>query len=386
MLPLSDLRVVAVEQAVAVPLATRHLADLGADVIKIERPDGGDFARGYDGAVNGLSVTFAWLNRNKRSVCLDLKAPADLAIAAELAARADIFVQNLAPGAATRLGLGAAALRARNPRLIYCGLSGYGDSGPYEQRKAYDALIQGETGASTVSGTPEEPARIGISVVDISGAMHVFGAVLAALHERERTGVGRELSIALFDTIGDWMGVPMLTTKYGGEHVRTGLFHSYIAPYGPFRCGPREEDGAVNIAVQSQREWLWLCERVLDLPELATDPRFAANPDRFANREALRAIMEGVFARLGLAETLARLARAGVAFGEQREAKELHEHPNLRARERWQRVPSEVGEVELLRSPFDAASGWRTPASAIPALGQHTDEVLAEFGLQRGEA
>ncbi|HLZ69645.1 MAG TPA: CaiB/BaiF CoA-transferase family protein [Dehalococcoidia bacterium] len=381
MLPLSDLRVVAVEQAVAVPLATRHLADLGADVIKIERPDGGDFARGYDGAVNGLSVTFAWLNRNKRSVCLDLKAPADLAVAAELAARADIFVQNLAPGAAARLGLGAAALRTRNPRLIYCSLSGYGDSGPYEQRKAYDALIQGETGASTVSGTPEQPARIGLSVVDISGAMHVFGAVLAALHRRERTGEGHELSIALFDTIADWMGVPLLTTKYGGEHVRTGLFHSYIAPYGPFRCG---DQGTVNIAVQSQREWIWLCERVLEQPELATDARFATNPGRFVNREPLREIIEAVFARLGLAETVARLERAGVAFGEQREAKALSAHPNLAARERWQSVPSEVGAVELLRSPFDAASGWRTPAGAIPSLGQHTDEVLAEFGLRRG--
>ncbi len=383
MLPLSDLRVVAVEQAVAVPLATRHLADLGADVIKIERPDGGDFARGYDGAVKGLSVTFAWLNRNKRSVCLDLKEPADLAIAAELAARADIFVQNLAPGAAARLGLGAVALRARNPRLIYCGLSGYGDGGPYEQRKAYDALIQGETGASTVSGTPEQPARIGISVVDISGAMHVFGAVLAALHQRERSGEGCELSIALFDTISDWMGVPLLTTKYGGEHVRTGLFHSYIAPYGPFRCG---DQSTVNIAIQSQREWFWLCEQVLELPDLATDPRFASNPDRFANREALREVIEGVFARLGLAETVARLERAGVAFGEQREAKALHTHPNLVARDRWQTVPSEVGDVELLRSPFDAASGWRTPAGAIPALGQHTAEVLAEFGLQRPTA
>jgi len=379
MLPLSGVRVVALEQAVAVPLATRHLADLGADVIKIERPDGGDFARSYDSAVQGLSVNFAWLNRAKRSVCLDLKDSAGLTAALKLAASADVFVQNLGPDAAKRAGLSADMLRSKNPRLIYCSLTGYGESGPYVTRKAYDLLIQGETGAASVSGTPEEPAKIGISIVDIAGGMYVFSSVLAALYERERTGEGNELSISLFDATSEWMGVPMLTTKYGGEYRRTGLFHNYIAPYGPFRCG---EDGAVGIAVQNQREWVRLCETVLERPELVNDPRFASNELRSRSREALREIIEQVFGRLGAAQTIERLERAGVAFGEFRDAATLHNHPQLTARQRWMKVPSEAGEVELLKSPFDNISGWETPSGAIPSAGQHTAEVLAELGIE----
>ena len=379
MLPLSGVRVVALEQAVAVPLATRHLADLGADVIKIERPDGGDFARSYDSAVQGLSVNFAWLNRAKRSVCLDLKDSAGLTAALKLAASADVFVQNLGPDAAKRAGLSADMLRSKNPRLIYCSLTGYGESGPYVTRKAYDLLIQGETGAASVSGTPEEPAKIGMSIVDIAGGMYVFSSVLAALYERERTGEGNELSISLFDATSEWMGVPMLTTKYGGEYRRTGLFHNYIAPYGPFRCG---EDGTVGIAVQNQREWVRLCETVLERPELVNDPRFASNELRSRSREALREIIEQVFGRLGAAQTIERLERAGVAFGEFRDAATLHNHPQLTARQRWMKVPSEAGEVELLKSPFDNISGWETPSGAIPSAGQHTAEVLAELGIE----
>jgi crotonobetainyl-CoA:carnitine CoA-transferase CaiB-like acyl-CoA transferase len=378
MLPLSDIRVVALEQAVAVPLATRHLADLGADVIKIERPDGGDFARHYDGIVQGLSANFVWVNRGKRSVCLDLKVPQGLSAAVALAERADVFVQNLGPGVAERLGLGAAALRARNPRLIHCSLSGYGDDGPYQARKAYDFLIQGETGAASVSGTVDEPAKIGISVVDISGAMYVLSSILAALHERGRSGEGNELSIALFDTIGEWMSFPLLVTKYGGVFKRAGLYHNTIAPYGPFRCG---EQGTVNLAVQNQGEWQRLCDRVLELPELKDDPRFATNPLRNEHRAELIAIIEDVFAGLGLAEVVRRLEAAEMAFGELRDAAELQHHPQLVERDRWLRVPSEAGEIETLRSPFDNRSGWTTPAGKIPALGEHTQEVLAELGI-----
>ncbi len=378
LLPLAGVRVVALEQAVAVPLATRHLADLGADVIKIERPDGGDFSRGYDSVIRGLSVNFAWLNRGKRSVCLDLKQPGGLAAVLKLADSADVFVQNLGPGAARRAGIGAETLRQRNPRLIYCSLTGYGEAGPYEKRKAYDLLIQGESGAAAVSGTPDAPAKIGISVVDISGGMYVLSSVLAALYEREQTGAGKELSVSLFDSISEWMGVPMLTTKYGGSVERAGLFHNYIAPYGPFRCG---EDGSIGLAIQNQREWARLCALVLTRPDLTDDPRFATNELRYRNRRKLGEIIEQIFAGLGMAEVVARLERHEIAFGQFREAADLQHHPQHAARQRWLTVDSEAGEVELLRSPFDNVSGWETPAGAIPALGQHTDELLREIGL-----
>ncbi len=387
-LPLDGVRVVALEQAVAVPLATRHMADLGADVIKIERPEG-DFARSYDSVVNGLSVNFAWLNRGKRSVCLDLKQPDGLEAALKLADGADVFVQNLGPGAARRAGVGAETLRQRNPRLIYCTLSGYGESGPYETRKAYDLLIQGESGAAFVSGTPEEPAKIGISVVDISGGMYVLSSVLAALYEREQTGAGKELSVSLFDSISEWMSVPMLTAKYGGSLERAGLFHNYIAPYGPFRCGRGggnergrgDNEGSIGIAIQNQREWARLCTHVLERPELIDDQRFATNEVRYRNRQALGEIIEQVFTRLGLAAAEQRLEQHEIAFGQFRDASELQHHPQHAARKRWQSVASEAGEVELLRSPFDNVSGWETPNRAIPSLGQHTDEVLREIGL-----
>jgi len=383
MLPLADIRVVALEQAVAAPLATRHLADLGADVVKIERPDGGDFARGYDTVVRGLSSNFAWLNRGKRSVALDLKDAAGVFAARQLAAGADVFVQNLGPGAAQRLGLGATALRRENPRLIYCSLSGYGETGPYAHRKAYDALIQGETGASSVSGTEEEPSKIGISVVDISGGMYLLASVLAALHERDRTGVGNEIAVSLFDGICEWMGVPLLTTKYGGEFKRSGLFHNYIAPYGPFHCGVDRSgrERTINIAVQNEREWVRLCESVLQRPDLAVDPRFVPNEQRYRNRVALGEIIECAFEEQGFEAAVAALEAAGIAFGEQREAAALQHHEQLAARDRWLTVPSEAGEIELLRSPFDNVSGWATPAAAIPSLGQDTAAVLTAAGI-----
>jgi itaconate CoA-transferase len=381
-LPLSGVRVVALEQAVAAPLATRHLVDLGADVVKIERPDGGDFARGYDRAVAGLSANFVWLNRGKRSVVLDLKQPHDLATARRLAAGADVFVQNLGPGVAERLGLGAAELRAGNPRLIYCGLSGYGESGPYRERKAYDLLIQGESGAETVSGTPEQPARIGISVVDISGGMYVLSSVLAALYQRGQTGDGQTLAIALFDSIGEWLGVPLLTTAYGGTFARSGLHHNYIAPYGSFRC----QDGAINIAVQNDREWARLVA-ALNRPELASEARFAHNADRYARREELQMIIEEALADTAVEQALTLLEAAGIAYGELRDVADLHRHPQLDGADRWLTIPAETADgpatLRTLRPPWDtAAADWATKAGAVPTLGEHTAEVLAE--LARG--
>jgi crotonobetainyl-CoA:carnitine CoA-transferase CaiB-like acyl-CoA transferase len=383
MQPLEGVRVVALEQAVAAPLATRHLADLGADVVKIERPDGGDFARGYDHVVEGLSANFVWLNRGKRSIVLDLKNDADRATAERLALGADIFVQNLGPGVAERLGLGASDLRTQNPRLIHCSLSGYGETGPYRERKAYDLLIQGESGAETVSGTPEQPARLGISAVDISGGMYMLSALLAALYQREQSDEGRTLTIALFDTIAEWLGVPLQTTMHGGTFARSGLRHNYIAPYGPFRC----RDGTLNIAVQNDREWARLAA-ALGRAELADDPRFLHNADRYAHRDELQALIEESLGAMTLAQAFALLEEAGVAYGELRDVATLHEHPQLEAAGRWMLTPAETAhgpkELRTLRPPWDTpASGWRTRSGAIPALGQHTAELLAE--VERGD-
>lgn len=379
MLPLDGVRVLALEQAVAAPLATRHLADLGADVVKIERPDGGDFARGYDRVVEGLSANFIWLNRGKRSVVLDLKDADDRALALRLALGADIFVQNLGPSAAERLGLGAAALRQQNPRLIHCSLSGYGESGTYRDRKAYDLLIQGESGAETVSGTPEQPARLGISAVDISGGMYMLSALLAALFQRAQTGEGQTLTIALFDTIAEWLGVPLQTTMHGGTFSRTGLQHNYIAPYGPFRC----QNGRLNIAVQNDREWARLTA-ALGRPELAEDARFLHNADRYAHRDALQTIIEQALAETTVEQAFALLEAAGVAYGELRDVATLHTHPQLEAAGRWQTAAAETAhgwdELRLLRPPWDTpASGWRTRPGAIPTLGQHTAAVKEEI-------
>ncbi|HZG91997.1 MAG TPA: CaiB/BaiF CoA-transferase family protein [Pseudonocardia sp.] len=370
--PLTGLLVVAVEQAVAAPLATRHLADLGARVIKVERP-GGDFARGYDRTVHGLSSHFVWLNRGKESVELDLKSAEGAAVLHRLLARADVVVQNLAPAAAQRLGIDAATLLDRYPSLVACDVSGYGAGGPYSDRKAYDLLIQCEAGLVSVTGTPDKPVKAGISVADIAAGMYAYSGVLAALHQRARTGRGQALGVSMLEALGEWMGYPYLYARYGGaDPTRAGASHSTIAPYGPVTVGTGE---TVNVGLQNEREWERFCAVVLERPELATDPRFAGNTARVAHRAELDALVAGVFAGLDLATAQDRLDRAGIAHARQRTMAEFAEHPQLAARDRWREVGTEAGPVQALLPPVDA--GWEVPMGPVPAAGEHTAAVLA---------
>jgi itaconate CoA-transferase len=374
-LPLSEIMVVALEQAVAVPFASRQLADLGARVIKIERPGPGDFARGYDTTVRGQASYFVWLNRGKESVALDVKSAAGAEALAALLAGADVFLQNLGPGAAARLGLAAGDLLARYPRLICGTVSGYGADGPYAGKKAYDLLVQCETGVLAVTGTPDEPCKTGISVADIAAGMYAYSAVLTALYERERTGRGSSFEVSLFDALGEWMTQPYYYTVYGGtEPVRTGARHASISPYGPYAA----RGGQVFLGLQNDREWMVLCEQVLGRPELVADPRFATNPDRVIHDAELRAIIEGAFAALTPDEAAARLDAAGIASARLRTPAEFAAHPQLAARDRWRDVDTPGGPVRTLLPPVTVPG--REPAmGAVPAPGQHTDSVLAEF-------
>ena len=371
-LPLEGLLVVSIEQAVAAPFAARQLADLGARVIKIERPDGGDFARDWDEIVQGLSSYFAWLNRGKESVTADLKATADRNLVEGLLAEADVFIQNLAPGAADRLNLGAAQLVERYPRLVACDISGYGEGGPYESKKAYDLLIQCEAGLVSVTGTGSDPAKVGISIADIAGGMYAFSGILSALYERERTGSGSALQVSLFDALAEWMGHPAYVGHYRGEDPqRTGTSHASIAPYGPF---PTAGGTEVNLAIQSEREWRTFCEEILDREDLLQDERFSGNSSRVANREALEAIVGEALAELELDDLVRRLDQTRLAYGLMRTASELVEHPQLTGRDRWRTVGSPVGDVLALLPPF--ALGGREPAMGdIPALGEHDQSV-----------
>jgi Predicted acyl-CoA transferases/carnitine dehydratase len=364
--PLDGIVVVSCEQAVAAPFATRQLAELGARVIKIERPGSGDFARAYDTTVHGLSSHFVWLNRSKESLVLDLKAEVEVMF--RLLERADVFVQNFAPGAAERLGLGADALRERFPRLITCSISGYGPDGPYRDAKAYDLLVQAETGVIAVTGTPEEPAKAGIPVADIAAGMYAFSGILAALHERHRTGTGRHVEISLFDSLVEWMGFPLqYTAGSGTAPKRAGTSHAAIAPYGAFGVG---DGGEVVLGVQNEREWVSFCTEVLRRPELATDPRFATGSDRLANRPALTEVIHAVFAELTTDEVIARLDAARIAHAHRREVADVLEHPQLLARGRWTEVDSEAGPVRSLRPPLEPAR-----LGPIPALGEHTEAI-----------
>jgi itaconate CoA-transferase len=376
-LPLAGLTVVGLEQAVAAPFATRQLADFGARVIKIERPGGGDFARGYDQAVHGQSSYFAWLNRGKESITVDVKTERGQAILAALLARADVFVQNLAPGAAERIGCGAAGLRRRHPRLICCSVSGYGSTGPYAGKKAYDLLVQCEAGLLAVTGTPDQPAKAGISVADIAAGMYAYSGVLTALYERERTGEGSSFEVAMLDALGEWMGAPYYYHVQGGNPVRrTGARHVSISPYGPYAAA----DGQIFIGLQNDREWAVLCDRLLGRPELISDERFRTNPGRLAHDSELTVIIEQALAGLTAEQATALLDETGIASARMRTPAEFAAHPQLAARDRWREVGSPGGPVRALLPPV-TADGREAAMGDIPAAGQHTAAILAELGL-----
>ncbi|GLZ07987.1 CoA transferase [Actinomadura sp. NBRC 104412] len=377
-LPLEGITVVALEQAVAAPFATRQLADLGARVIKIERVDGGDFARAYDTAVRGgLGTHFAWLNRSKESVALDLKAGEGRAVLGALIERADVFLQNLAPGAAARMGLGAAELRAGHPRLIVVDMSGYGSRGPYRDKRAYDMLVQAEAGLISVTGTPETPVKAGSPLADIAAGMYAFSGVLAALVRRGTTGEGASIEVSMFDAVAEWMGQALYTTLYTGEPPRrTALGHPVIAPYDKY---PTADGVDVVIGVQNDRGWAALATGVLGRPDLVTDPRYATNQARVRNRAEVDALVAGFTSRMGREELLRRLDEAGVPNASLNDGHGLVAHPQLAERDRWREVGSPVGDLRAILPPITFADA-EARMGPIPALGEHTDAVLAELG------
>jgi len=380
--PLEGITVVALEQVIAGPFTTRQLAELGARVIKVERPGVGDAARAYDRSVNGLSSHFVWVNRSKESLALDLKHPQAKEVLARLVARADVFLQNLAPGAAERLGLGAEALRARHPRLIWCGISGYGPAGPYAHKKAYDLLVQCETGLLSVTGTEDAPAKAGIPVADIAAGMYALSSILAALLRRERSGEGATLDITMFEALGEWMGFPAYFAHYGGTAPpRRGAYHATIVPYGPFHAG---DGGSVFLSIQNDREFARFCDKVLANPALARDPRFATGPARYANRDATHAEIERVFSRLTAAQVIEKLEAADIANARLNTMEEFWSHPQLEARQRWREVGSPQGPLQALLPPFNM-SGFEAKMGALPALGEHTRPILAELGFDEAE-
>jgi itaconate CoA-transferase len=377
MRPLDGITVVAVEQAVAAPFATRQLADLGARVIKVERVDGGDFARGYDHAVHGMSSYFLWLNRSKESIALDFKTPEGAEVLARLVSRADVFVQNLAPGAAARLGFDAAALTARHERLIAVDLSGYGAAGPNRDKKAYDLLVQAEAGLVSVTGTPEVGTKTGIPSADIAGGTYAASAVLAALFRRERTGRGAVIELSLFDGLIEWMGHPLYLGMYTGtQPPRRRLGHTVVAPYDAF---PAKDGGEVLIGVQNDREWQRFATQVLGQPELVEDPAFSTNVARVRNREAVNALVGAFTASLTVPELNERLDAAGIANARMNAVPDVVEHPQLAARQRWCPVDSPVGTVRAVLPPI-IMDDCEIRMDPIPALGEHTDRILAELG------
>ncbi|WP_306320298.1 MULTISPECIES: CaiB/BaiF CoA-transferase family protein [unclassified Streptomyces] len=376
-LPLEGITVVSLEQAVAAPFATRQLADLGARVIKVERPGPGDFARGYDESVHGQSSYFVWLNRSKESLTLDIKSPGGREVLERLLADADVLVQNLAPGAAHRLGLGAAELADRHPSLITCGISGYGTTGPWADRKAYDLLVQCETGVVSLTGSPEEPAKVGISIADIAAGMYAYSGILTALYERRTTGVARPVEVSLFEALAEWMGSPAYYTAYSGNQPkRVGAQHATIAPYGPYDAA----DGTtVLLAIQNDREWAAFCAVFLGDAPLATDERFHKGSSRVARRDELNAIVAARFRELTAAEAVALLDEAKVANARLNSVAEFWDHPVLAGRDRWRDVGTPGGPVKALLPP--ATPGGLTPRmDPVPAVGEHTDSVLRSLG------
>jgi len=380
MRPLDGITVVTLEHAIAAPFCTRQLADLGARVIKIERPGSGDFARDYDKRVRGLASHFVWTNRSKESVTLDVKHAEARGVLWRLLESADVLVQNLAPGAAARLGLGYAELSQKYPRLIVCDISGYGSDGPYADRKAYDLLIQSESGFLSVTGTPETPSKAGNSIADISAGMYAYSSILAALLQRAKSGRGARIDVSLLETMVEWMGFPLYYAFEGQPPPRrTGAAHATIYPYGPFRTG----DGKlVMFGLQNEREWALFCDRVLEQPSLATDPRFASNSHRVASRTELDDAIHQEFASLTAPEVVARLDAAGIANARINDVAEVWDHPQLKARRRWTEVGTPQGPIPALRPPA-GLDGVGPRMDPVPALGQHTDKVLGELGYSR---
>lgn len=378
MRPLQGITVVALEQAISAPLATRHLADLGARVVKIERPEVGDFARAYDTTVRGISSHFVWANRTKESLTLDLKHAQAKEVLHRLLEKADVFVQNLAPGACERLGLGTEDLRQRYPKLIICNLSGYGSSGPYRDKKAYDLMIQSEAALLSVTGTPEIPSKVGISIADIAAAMYAYSGILTALLVRKETGQGTALEVSLFEALSEWMSYPAYYTQYGGSAPgRTGGKHAAIAPYGPFSTADRK---SIYLAVQNEREWHSFAETVLRQPELAADPRFASNSRRVQNRTELEDLIHDIFRGLSSEVVTERLEAAQIAHARLNSVEEFLVHPQLAARNRWQRIDSPVGELRALIPPV-TMENIEPAMGAVPLLGQHTESILKELGF-----
>ena len=377
MRPLEDITVIALEHAVAAPFATRHLADLGARVIKIERPKAGDFARGYDAAVKGMSSHFVWLNRSKESLTLNLKHSAATRILQRLLERADVLIQNLAPGATGRLGLGAESLLSKFPRLVICDISGYGDYGPYASKKAYDLLVQAEAGVLSVTGTADTPSKVGIAIADIATGMYAYSGILAALYQREKSGKGTRIEVTMLEALTEWMGYPLYYTHFGGTApARTGPNHATIVPYGRYQAG----DGAsIMLGLQNEREWEIFCEKVLLQPELAQDPRYNSNSRRAGKRSEVNALINKTFAALTTEQLSERLDAAGIANARVNPPEEVWAHPQLKARARWREIDSPVGPLATLLPPATVPD-FEARLDRIPALGEHTENILSELG------
>ena len=381
MRPLDGITVLSLEHAIAAPFATRQLADLGARVIKVERPGGGDFARGYDTRVNGMSSHFVWTNRSKESLSLNAKHPEGLRILRRLAIGADIVVQNLAPGAAARLGLGYAALASENPAIIVCNISGYGAGGPHQGRKAYDLLIQAEAGFLSITGAPENPAKAGISIADIAAGMYAYSNILSALIQRQKTGQGCEIDLSMLDAMAEWMGYPLYYAYAGAEPPpRAGASHATIFPYGPFAVG----DGrGVFLGLQNEREWKTFCEVALAAPELASDARFASNSLRLRHKAVLTKLITACFSALSAEQVIERLDQAGIANTNMNQMADLWRHVEFEARQRWREVDTPAGPIPALLPP--GGIGAEPRMDPVPALGEHSAAVLAELGYSEAD-
>lgn len=380
MLPLEGITVVSLEQAVAAPFATRQLADLGARVIKVERPGSGDFARDYDSTVNGMSSHFVWINRSKESIALDLKQDYGKAVLDKILSKADVFIQNLAPGAVDRLGFGADELKEKYPQLIICGISGYGSYGPYMDKKAYDLIIQCEAGLVSITGTEDTPSKAGISIADIAAGMYAYSGILTALISRFRTGKGKVLEVSMLEALGEWMGYPLYYSGYGGsDPKRTGASHATIYPYGPFLAADQK---MIFLAVQNEREWVSFCTGVLELEHLAADSKFNNNSKRLANKDILKNIIQDIFVKLDSKTIIERLESTKIANAHLNTIQDFLNHSQLAARNRWREVDSPVGKIKALIPPV-TFEDVEPVMEAIPAVGEHTETILREFGFDQ---